>query len=310
MILILITLVPFYIMVMTSLKNQQSLILNPLEAELIGISFSHDSNEAYYIPLGHKNIKSLKKELVLMSMEDKLAILMLNNSPNNLLNDEFLDSLENKITLCKKKSARAILISTKLKHFSAGADPKFLSKPKSNNDPMRLIKIIEKIEVPSVSAIRGGALGGGFELALGCDFIIASDTARIGLVEASVGLMPLSGGVQRLVNRVGIARAKEMTMFGRRYDAKTLEKWGAINMVVPELELLDSAISFSKQLASGPTTSFKEIKKIANIAALSGINDADKHMKKSNNKVLTSEDARKGVSFLAGKLNTINFKGK
>ena len=252
----------------------------------------------------------MKKELVLMSMEDKLAILMLNNSPNNLLNDEFLDSLENKITLCKKKSARAILISTKLKHFSAGADPKFLSKPKSNNDPMRLIKIIEKIEVPSVSAIKGGALGGGFELALGCDFIIASDTARIGLVEASVGLMPLSGGVQRLVNRVGISRAKEMTMFGRRYDAKTLEKWGAINMVVPELKLLDSAISFSKQLASGPTTSFKEIKKIANIAALSGINEADKHMKKSNNKVLTSEDARKGVSFLAGKLNTINFKGK
>ena len=252
----------------------------------------------------------MKKELVLMTMEDKLAILMLNNTPNNLLNDEFLDSLENKIALCKKKSARAILISTKLKHFSAGADPKFLSKPKSNNDPMRLIKIIEKIEVPSVSAIKGGALGGGFELALGCDFIIASDTARIGLVEASVGLMPLSGGVQRLVNRVGIARAKEMTMFGRRYDAKTLEKWGAINMVVPELKLLDSAISFSKQLSTGPTTSFKEIKKIANITALSGINAADKHMKKSNNKVLTSEDAKKGVSFLAGKLNAINFKGK
>ena len=120
---------------------------------------------------------------------------------------------------------------------------------------------------PCVAAIRGGALGGGFELALGCDFIIASDTARIGLVEVSVGLMPLSGGVQRLVNRVGLARAKEITMFGRRYDAKTLETWGAINMVVPDIKLLDSAISFSKQLANGPTTSFKEIKKIANITA-------------------------------------------
>ena len=68
-------------------------------------------------------------------------------------------------------------------------------------------------------------------------------------MEVSVGLMPLSGGVQRLVNRVGLARAKEITMFGRRYDAKTLETWGAINMVVPEIKLLDSAISFSKQLA-------------------------------------------------------------
>ena len=118
--------------------------------------------------------------------------------------------------LCKKKSARAILITTKLKHFSAGADPKFLSKPKSNNDPMRLINIIEKKQIFQCISNKGGALGGGFELALGCDFIIAADTARIGLVEASVGLMPLSGGVQRLVNRVGIARAKEMTMFGRR----------------------------------------------------------------------------------------------
>jgi enoyl-CoA hydratase/carnithine racemase len=129
-------------------------------------------------------------------------------------------------------------------------------------------------------------------------------------VEVSVGLMPLSGGVQRLVNRVGLARAKEITMFGRRYDAKTLETWGAINMVVPDIKLLDSAISFSKQLANGPTTSFKEIKKIANITALKGIKEADKYMKKSNNKVLTSEDAKKGISFLAGKLNTINFKGK
>ena len=99
-------------------------------------------------------------------------------------------------------------------------------------------------------------------------------------------------------------------MFGRRYDAKTLETWGAINMVVPEIKLLDSEISLSKQLANGPTTSFKEIKKIANITALKGIKEADKYMKKSNNKVLTSEDAKKGISFLAGKLNTINFKGK
>tara|TARA_B100000686_G_scaffold327453_1_gene386384 strand:+ start:44 stop:802 length:759 start_codon:yes stop_codon:yes gene_type:complete len=252
----------------------------------------------------------MKKELVVLNMDDKLAILMLNNTPNNLLNDQFLDSLEKKIILSIKKGARTILISTKLKHFSAGADPKFLSKPKSNNNPMRLVNIIEAVDIPTVAAIKGGALGGGFELALGCDFIIASDTARIGLVETSIGLMPLSGGIQRLVNRVGLARAKEMTMFGRRYDAKTLETWGAINMVVPDLKLLDSAISFSKQLSNGPTTAFKEIKKIANIAAKSGVKEADKHMKKSNQKVLGSSDAREGISFLAGNLNNINFKGK
>ncbi len=252
----------------------------------------------------------MKKDLVTMTKEEHLVILMLNNAPNNLLNDQFLNALEKQLILSKKNGARAILITTKLKHFSAGADPKFLSNRKENNDPMRLINIIEKTDIPLIAAIRGGALGGGFELALGCDFIIASDTARIGLVETSVGLMPLSGGVQRLVNRVGLARAKEMAMFGRRYDAHTLENWGAINMVVPDLKLLDTAISFSRQLANGPTIAFKEIKKIANISANSGIKEADKHMKKSNNKVLGSSDAKVGVSFLAGKLNNINFKGK
>ena len=252
----------------------------------------------------------MKKDLVIMSMKEQLAVLMLNNTPNNLLNDQFLDALEKQLSKSKKNGARAILISTKLKHFSAGADPKFLSISKSNSDPMRLINIIENIEIPLIAAIRGGALGGGFELALGCDFIIASDTARIGLVETSVGLIPLSGGVQRLVNRVGLARAKEMTMFGRRYDAKTLETWGAINMVVPDLKLLDTAISFSQQLANGPTIAFKEIKKIANITVQQGIKEADKYMKKSNQKVLGSNDARLGVSFLAGNSNNINFKGK
>ena len=252
----------------------------------------------------------MKKELVLMSMDEKLAILKFNNPPNNLLNDQFLDSLEKQLLSAEKNGARAILITSKLKHFSAGADPKFLLKPKINNDPMRLINIIENIQIPTIAAIKGGALGGGFELALGCDFIIAADSARIGLVEASIGLMPLAGGIQRLVNRVGLVRAKEMTMFARRYDAKTLEKWGAINMVVSELELIGSAIAFSKQISTGPTVAFKEIKKIANISALNGIEVADKEMKKSIRKVLSSEDSKKGISYLAGKNQSINFKGK
>jgi enoyl-CoA hydratase/carnithine racemase len=122
--------------------------------------------------------------------------------------------------------------------------------------------------------------------------------------------MPLAGGIQRLINRVGLARAKEITMFARRYDAKTLEKWGVINLVVSELELLNSAISFSKQLSTGPTIAFKEIKKIANISALNGIEVADKEMKKSIRKVLSSEDSKKGISYLAGNTQNINFKGK
>ena len=249
-------------------------------------------------------------KLVETKMEDGLVILMLNNPPNNLLNNEFLDNIHKNIINSESSGARALLFISKLKHFSAGADPEFLSRSRSNEDPMKLINIIENAKMPTVAAINGAALGGGFELAIGCDFIIAADTAKIGLVESSVGLMPLAGGVQRLVERIGMVRAKEMSMFGRRYDAKTLEKWGLINIVVPETQLYDSALSFAKQLASGPTIALKEIKRIANLSSKYGIKRADKEMKTSIKKVLNSSDAKAGISYLSDKNQNIIFKGK
>ena len=253
----------------------------------------------------------MKKNLTHLDMQDKLAIIYMNNPPNNLINNQFLDSLQKTINTAKKNNARAILITSKIKHFCAGADPDFFLKNSSKKkyDTMRLIRIVDNIKIPTVAAIKGAALGGGFELALGCDFIIAADTSRIGLVETSVGLIPLSGGVQRLINRVGSARTKEIAMFGRRYDAKTLENWGAINMVVPELNLLAASTAFSKQLSNGPTKALKEIKKIANNTAMYGIKKADNKMQESIETVLRSSDAKKGINFLAGKEKKINFKG-
>ena len=253
----------------------------------------------------------MQKKMMAMELDNSLAIIFMNNPPNNLINDNFLNTLESALTRAEKRKARAILIASKLKHFSAGADPDFFLKntSKKKRDPMKLIRIIESVNIPTIAAIKGAVLGGGFELALGCDFIIAADTSRIGLVETSVGLIPLAGGVQRLVNRIGVARTKEMAMFGRRYDAKTLEKWGAINMVVPELKLMDSAVAFSKQLSNGPTIALKEIKKITDNTVKYGRNKADIEIKKSIERVLKSYDAKAGINYLAGKEKKINFKG-
>ena len=253
----------------------------------------------------------MKKNLTYLDTQDNLAIVYMNNPPNNLINNQFMDSLQKTINEAKKNNARTILIASNIKHFCAGADPDFFLKNSSKKkyDTMRLIRIIENIQIPTVAAIKGAALGGGFELALGCDFIIATDTSRIGLVEASIGLIPLSGGIQRLINRVGSARTKEIAMFGRRYDAKTLENWGAINMVVPELNLLDTAIAFSKQLSNGPTNALKEIKKIADNTVMYGSKKADISIQKSIKNVLRSSDAKIGINFLAGKEKKIKFKG-
>ena len=253
----------------------------------------------------------MEKNLTYLDIQDNLAIIYMNNPPNNLISNQFLNSLQKTINNAKKNNARALLITSKIKHFCAGADPDFFLKNSSKKkyDTMRLIRILESIKIPTVAAIKGAALGGGFELALGCDFIIAADTSRIGLVEASVGLIPLSGGIQRLINRVGSARTKEIAMFGRRYDARTLESWGAINMVVPELNLLETAVAFSKQLSNGPTNALKEIKKIADNTVMYGSKKADIEIQKSIENVLKSSDAKIGINFLAGKEKKLNFKG-
>ena len=93
-------------------------------------------------------------------------------------------------------------------------------------------------------------------------------------------------------------------------NAKTLEKWGVINLVVPEDQLHDSARSFAKQLSNGPTVALKEIKKIANISLQKGIIQADKEMKTSVKRVLKSSHSKSGISYLAGKNVNNIFKGK
>src|SRR5258708_13799575 len=93
---------------------------------------------------------------------------------------------------------------------------------------------MELLAIPLIASVHGVCLGGGLELALSCDYIIAASSAKIGSVEATLGLHPLLGGIQRQVQRIGALRAKEMSMLARRYDAPTLEKWALIILTFPD----------------------------------------------------------------------------
>ena len=89
-----------------------------------------------------------------------------------------------------------------------------------------MLETLEDVPVPTVAAVNGGALGGGLEIALTCDMIIAADTAFLGQVEVAVGLLPLLGGTQRLAQRAGVARAKEIAMLGRRHTPRGIRALG------------------------------------------------------------------------------------
>lgn len=105
---------------------------------------------------------------------------------------------------------------------------------------------------PTIAAIEGLALGGGLELAAGCDFLIASETSRLGLPEIKLGGFPGSGGTVRVTRRIGLARATEMMLLGDMIDAHTALAWGLLNRVVPPGQVRAAAIEMGKQLAAGP----------------------------------------------------------
>lgn len=187
-----------------------------------------------------------------------------------------------------------------MKHFSAGADVDgFDTGSPKGASPAEVLDRMAALPLPTVAAVHGLALGGGFEIALACDFIIAASSARLGLVETSLGLMPLLGGVQRVVERAGLARGKEIAMFGRRHDPELLERWGVINAVVADEALEDASLSWALQLAAGPTVAYGSIKELATIAANEGVRSADLAQDASAAKVWASQDLRTGLEAFA-----------
>lgn len=197
-------------------------------------------------------------EDVLVSREHRgsVVILTMVYRPYNLLGPKLMNAIVSEIEAARDAGSRAIVIRSGLRHFSAGADLDIFDKRVAagevdqSSEGRRLngvefLRFMELLPVPLIASVHGVCLGGGLELALSCDYIIAASSAKIGSVEATLGLHPLLGGIQRQVQRIGAARAKEMSMLARRYDAPTLEKWGLINLTVPEESLQATTLSLS-----------------------------------------------------------------
>jgi enoyl-CoA hydratase/carnithine racemase len=241
-----------------------------------------------------------------------VGVVTLCKPPHNLMNNAMLTDLIGAYRKAVEDGCRAILLKSAMRHFCAGADLNDIYGERPDQAGLdALWKALEEVPIPVVAAVHGAALGGGLELALMCDMIVAADTASFSMAEASLGLLPLLGGVQRMVQRVGLARAKELAMFARRHDPRAMERWGAINLVTPEAELGAVSMSWARQLACGPTIAFKGIKKLADLAAREGIAGADAVQFHVNETIWASADHRRGLeSFVAtGKPATALFEG-
>jgi enoyl-CoA hydratase/carnithine racemase len=177
----------------------------------------------------------------------------------NALNHETLTELARAFDALEADPAVRLVVVTGSgeKAFVAGADiaqvRQYTLHTALSSDLQRLYDDIEAYEKPTIAAVNGFALGGGCELAMACDIRIAADTARFGLPETNLSVLPAAGGTQRLARLVGTGRAIEMILTGRLIDAAEAERIGLVTSVVPGPELLDRAREIAGQImAKGP----------------------------------------------------------
>lgn len=188
---------------------------------------------------------------ILVQIEPPLAIIRLNrpkvlNALNFELLREIVDALE---SFDKDDRIRVNILTGSDDAFSAGADIKELSEATPvdliNENKFALWDRLKRISKPIIGAISGHTLGGGCELAMNCDIIIASETAKFGQPEINIGIMPGAGGTQRLTRTIGKFRAMEMILTGQPINAREAEKHGLVNRVYP----VESYFEESKKLA-------------------------------------------------------------
>ncbi len=168
---------------------------------------------------------------------------------------------------------------------------------------------VEALGKPVIAAINGFALGGGLELAMACDLRIASETAQVGQTELNVGLIPGWGGTQRLPRFVGKAVAKEMIFTGKRIDAKTAEKYGLINMVVPPDQFMAKVKELAALIAEKAPTAVRFCKSLVNSSIETPPEAGMWQEAEAFGLVASTEDFREGVAAFLEKRKP-QYKGK
>ncbi|MBS1602890.1 MAG: enoyl-CoA hydratase/isomerase family protein [Bacteroidetes bacterium] len=218
-------------------------------------------------------------DTITCTIEDGVGRLQFNrpgllNAMNRQMMDEIIHALE---TIARAEGVSVGIITGSGRAFMAGADIKEYSRQTAGEfksfqeKGRRLYALIEQAEIPFIAAVNGFALGGGFEIALACDFIVAAASAKMGLPEVHLGLIPGGGGAQRLLLKVGLGRVKEMLLLGQSYTAARMEEWGVVHEVAEDGALEDVVTGLAEKLKRRPRQAVKAIKAMLEPSAVEAV---------------------------------------
>ncbi|MDB5848777.1 MAG: enoyl-CoA hydratase [Rhodoferax sp.] len=248
-------------------------------------------------------------ELITVRTEaDKVGIVTLNRPKQlNALNDQLMDELGQALKAFDADAAIGCIVLTgSEKAFAAGADIAAMAHYSfadvyKNDYITRNWESIRSVRKPVIAAVSGFALGGGCELAMMCDFIIAADNAKFGQPEIKLGVIPGAGGTQRLPRAVGKAKAMDMALTGRMMDATEAERAGLVSRVVPLDKLMDEALGAALMVCDYSQVAVMAAKESVNRAFESGLSDGVMFERRLFHSLFATADQKEGMDAFVNK---------
>lgn len=248
--------------------------------------------------------------------------IVLANPPFNRLDLRFTEALRIAVHQASTSDIRVLVIQAEGPHFSFGGEVR--EWPGKDVHWFRTFvaevnvsyRAIEMLKIPTVAVVQGVAFGGGFELALACDFLVAAESATLRCVEVTTAMLPIAGALQRIAERAGRARASRLAMLGEPISGREAGQLGIATHVVPETELAATAAALIKQLAAGPTRSYAATRTLLKAWSSGGVAAADLVMLDVAMELYDGADAQRGFANTAAAFDkdieppTLVFEGK
>ena len=240
-------------------------------------------------------------EMILVEQRGTVGLVTFNrlevlNALNNQLLHELMDAL---FVFDNNSAVGALVITGNDKAFAAGADINEIAgrsmAEMKESDHVAVFSRIMAIRKPIIAAVSGWALGGGCELALSCDMIVASVTAKFGQPEITIGVIPGAGGTQRLAHTLGKALAMEMILNNRTLSAQEALQFGLVNRVVPVENYLDEALKLAEEIAGRAQLAVRLAKKLINQAYEQALSEALHLERQEFYNLFATEDQKEGM---------------